>query len=134
MHQEGVLEWLKPAKKVLSHDIKKDNPLEFRFVVKFFPIDVREEIFQDATLKLIYRQVKNDIVSHEIYCPPVTFMQLASFACQAEYGDYFKANHVPEFLRVELPSHAVALFDVVGFVWEEYMTDWWMKHDGEYLF
>ena len=42
--------WLKLNKKVMSQDVKKDNPLQFKFRAKFFPEDVQDEIIQDITL------------------------------------------------------------------------------------
>lgn len=35
---------------VLSQDVKKETPLQFKFRGKFFPEDVSEEIIQDITL------------------------------------------------------------------------------------
>lgn len=35
---------------VLKQDVKKENPLQFKFRAKFFPEDVSEEIIQDITL------------------------------------------------------------------------------------
>lgn len=47
---KGYSAWLKLNKKVLSQDVKKENPLQFKFRAKFFPEDVPEEIIQDITL------------------------------------------------------------------------------------
>ena len=35
---------------VMSQDVKKENPLQFKFRAKFFPEDVAEELIQDITL------------------------------------------------------------------------------------
>ena len=35
--------------KVLSQDVKKETPLQFRFSVRFYPEDVAEELIQDIT-------------------------------------------------------------------------------------
>lgn len=35
---------------VCSQDVKKENPLQFKFRAKFFPEDVAEELIQDITL------------------------------------------------------------------------------------
>ena len=35
---------------VLAQDVKKENPLQFKFRAKFYPEDVSEEIIQDITL------------------------------------------------------------------------------------
>jgi len=34
---------------VLSHDVKKDTPLQFRFRAQFYPENVAEELIQDIT-------------------------------------------------------------------------------------
>lgn len=34
----------------MNQDVKKENPLQFKFRAKFFPEDVSEEIIQDITL------------------------------------------------------------------------------------
>lgn len=47
---KGYSTWLKLNKKVLSQDVKKENPLQFKFRAKFFPEDVSDEIIQDITL------------------------------------------------------------------------------------
>nr|CAD7205642.1 unnamed protein product [Timema douglasi] len=83
---------------VMSQDVKKENPLQFKFRAKFYPEDVAEEIIQDITLRLFYLQVKNAILSDEIYCPPETSVLLASYAVQARHGDYNKGTHTAGFL------------------------------------
>lgn len=82
----------------MSQNVKKENPLQFKFRAKFYPEDVSEELIQDITLRLFYLQVKNGILSDEIYCPPETSVLLASYAVQARHGDYNKALHTPGFL------------------------------------
>lgn len=82
----------------MSQDVKKENPLQFKFRAKFYPEDVAEELIQDITLRLFYLQVKNSILSDEIYCPPETSVLLASYAVQARHGDYNKALHNAGFL------------------------------------
>ena len=51
---KGYSAWLKLNKKVLSQDVKKENPLQFKFRAKFFPEDVEDEIIQDITLVSIF--------------------------------------------------------------------------------
>ncbi len=40
-----------------QQDVKKENPLQFKFRAKFFPEDVAEELIQDITQKLFFLQV-----------------------------------------------------------------------------
>ncbi|MEQ2173963.1 hypothetical protein GOODEAATRI_002958, partial [Goodea atripinnis] len=53
-------------------DVRKENPLQFKFRAKFFPEDVSEELIQEITQKLFFLQVKEGILGDEIYCPPET--------------------------------------------------------------
>jgi FERM central domain len=50
---------------------------------------------QDITLRLFYLQVKELILSDEIYCPSETSVLLASYAMQTKYGDYMPEVHKP---------------------------------------
>lgn len=42
--------------------------------------------------RMFFLQVKEGILSDEIYCPPETAVLLASYACQAKYNDYNPAE------------------------------------------
>ncbi len=53
-------------------------------MVKFYPEDITNEIIQDITRHLFYLQVKQDILSMDIYCPPDTAAHLASLSLQAK--------------------------------------------------
>ena len=89
--------------------MKKESPLQFKFRAKFYPEDVAEELIQDITLRLFYLQVKNAILSDEIYCPPETSVLLASYAVQAKYGDYDGSTYQPGTLASEdlLPQRVI---------------------------
>lgn len=41
----------------MQQDVKKENPLQFKFRAKFYPEDVADELIQEITLKLFYLQV-----------------------------------------------------------------------------
>lgn len=43
-----------------QQDVKKENPLQFKFRAKFFPEDVPEELIQEVTQRLFFLQVKNN--------------------------------------------------------------------------
>lgn len=83
---------------VLNQDVKKESPLQFKFRAKFYPEDVAEELIQDITVRLFYLQVKNAILTDDIYCPPETSVLLASYAVQAKYGDHDKELHSSGYL------------------------------------
>ncbi|XP_020713934.1 moesin/ezrin/radixin homolog 1 isoform X2 [Ceratitis capitata] len=117
---------------VLNQDVKKENPLQFRFRAKFYPEDVVEELIQDITLRLFYLQVKNAILSDEIYCPPETSVLLASYAVQARHGDYNKGVHIAGFLANDrlLPQRVMDQHKMTKDEWEESIMNWWKDHRG----
>jgi Ezrin/radixin/moesin family/FERM C-terminal PH-like domain/FERM central domain len=116
----------------MSQDIQKTDPLQFKFRAKFYPEDVAEELIQDITLRLFYLQVKNAILSDEIYCPPETSVLLASYAVQARHGDFNKSTHVPGFLVNDrlLPQRVIDQHKMSKDEWETSITTWWQEHRG----
>uniref|UniRef100_A0A3B3TK15 Ezrin b n=1 Tax=Poecilia latipinna TaxID=48699 RepID=A0A3B3TK15_9TELE len=129
---KGYPNWLKLDKKVSSQDVKKDNPLQFKFRAKFFPEDVSEELIQEITQKLFFLQVKEGILGDEIYCPPETAVLLASYAVQAKFGDYDKEVHRPGYLVSErmLPQRVMEQHKLSKEQWEERIQVWHEEHSG----
>uniref|UniRef100_A0A1W7RA68 Moesin/ezrin/radixin homolog 1 n=1 Tax=Hadrurus spadix TaxID=141984 RepID=A0A1W7RA68_9SCOR len=129
---KGYITWLKLNKKVLSQDVKKENPMQFKFRGKFYPEDVAEELIQDITVRLFYLQVKNAILSDEIYCPPETSVLLASYAVQAKYGDFAADVHKSGCLANDrlLPQRVMDQHKLSREQWEERITNWWAEHKG----
>uniref|UniRef100_A0A182JFQ2 Moesin/ezrin/radixin homolog 1 n=1 Tax=Anopheles atroparvus TaxID=41427 RepID=A0A182JFQ2_ANOAO len=129
---KGDNTWIKLYKKVMSQDVQKGDPLLFKFRAKFYPEDVAEELIQDITLRLFYLQVKNAILSDEIYCPPETSVLLASYAVQARHGDYNKGTHIPGFLAKDrlLPQRVIDQHKMSKDEWENSITTWWQEHRG----
>lgn len=58
------------------------------FLAKFYPEDVAEELVQEVTQHLFFLQVKQAILSMDIYCPPEASVLLASYAVQAKVSSY----------------------------------------------
>ncbi len=61
---EGLKKWIQ-SKIVgifnfisLPIQVKRESPLRFTFKFKYFPENVSEEVIQDVTLRLLFRQVK----------------------------------------------------------------------------
>ncbi|CAG9537742.1 unnamed protein product [Cercopithifilaria johnstoni] len=127
---KGFLTWLKLNKKVTAQDVRKEQTLLFKFRAKFYPEDVQEEIIQDITLRLFYLQVKDAVLSDEIYCPPETSVLLASFAVQAKYGDYNPETHKPGCLTSDrlLPQRVIGQFKLSLEEWEKCIMVWWADH------
>ncbi|CAF1448495.1 unnamed protein product [Rotaria sp. Silwood1] len=131
---KNVTCWLKLDKKILSQDIQRDNKqvVQFEFLVRFFPEDVSEELIEDITQRLFYRQVKNLILSDAIYCPAETCILLASYAMQAKHKDYNETKHQPGVLANErlLPDRVREQFHFSNDEWEKRIINWWKEHKG----
>lgn len=127
---KGFLTWLKLDKKVSSQEVKQDNPLRFRFRGKYYPEDVSEELIQDITKKLFFLQVKEGILSDEIYCPPETAVLLASYSVQAKFGDHSPETHKPGYLTTErlLPQRVLDQHKLSKEQWEERIQIWHEEH------
>jgi len=129
---KGYSTWLKLNKKVMGQDVKKEVPLQFKFRAKFFPEDVSEELIQDITQKMFFLQVKEGILSDEIYCPPETAVLLASYACQAKYGDMGADNPKPGQLANDklLPHRVYDQHKLSREQWEDRIRSWYGEHKG----
>lgn len=84
----GCLSWLKMDKNVLDQRVKPNasmnNSYVFMFFAKFFPENVSEELVQEITQHLFFLQIKQGILSTDIYCTPEASVLLASYAVQAK--------------------------------------------------
>lgn len=71
---------------VQDQSIQKDHhsTASFMFLGKFYPEEVAEELVQEVTQHLFFLQVKQAILSMDIYCPPEASVLLASYAVQAK--------------------------------------------------
>lgn len=129
---KGYITWLKLNKKVMSQDIKKEVPFQFKFRAKFYPEDVSEELIQEITQKMFFLQVKEAILQDEIYCPPETAVLLASYACQAKYGDLTDDNPKPGTLANDrlLPQRVYDQHKLTKEQWEERIKSWYGEHRG----
>ncbi|XP_035280104.1 ezrin b [Anguilla anguilla] len=129
---KNYLTWLKLDKKVSSQDVKKENPLQFKFRAKFFPEDVSEELIQEVTQKLFFLQVKEGILSDEVYCPPETAVLLASYAVQAKFGDFSRDVHRTGYLTSDrlLPQRVLEQHNLSRDQWEERIQVWHEEHHG----
>lgn len=132
---KGLVCWLKMNKKVIDQDIGKTTPLQFKFRVKFFPEEVTEELIQDITQRLFYLQVKDAILSGELYCPPKVAVQLAGLVMHIKRGDCpnDKAKQPARgFLAHErlLPSGMVEKYTLAPAAWEEHILEQYLVYRG----
>eukprot|EP00794_Sanderia_malayensis_P000507 gene507-1154_t len=127
---KGLPTWLKMTKKVTQQEVKKESKLQFKFRCKFFPEDVSEELIQEITKKLFFLQVKDSILTDDVYCPPETSVLLCSYAMQSKYGDYNKGVHQPGFLAHDrlLPQRVFDQHQMSKLQWEERIMLWWGEH------
>lgn len=129
---KGFPTWLKLDKKVSAQEVRKENPVQFKFRAKFYPEDVSEELIQDITQKLFFLQVKEGILSDEIYCPPETAVLLGSYAVQAKFGDYSKEAHKAGYLSSErlIPQRVMDQHKLSRDQWEDRIQVWHAEHRG----
>uniref|UniRef100_A0A8B9YUF1 Ezrin n=1 Tax=Bos mutus grunniens TaxID=30521 RepID=A0A8B9YUF1_BOSMU len=129
---KGFPTWLKLDKKVSAQEVRKESPLQFKFRAKFYPEDVAEELIQDITQKLFFLQVKEGILSDEIYCPPETAVLLGSYAVQAKFGDYNKELHKAGYLGSErlIPQRVMDQHKLTRDQWEDRIQVWHAEHRG----
>lgn len=132
MDTKGFPTWLKLDKKVSAQEVRKENPLQFKFRAKFFPEDVSEELIQEITQRLFFLQVKESILCDEVYCPPETAVLLGSYAVQAKFGDYSKDTHKSGYLSSErlLPQRVLDQHKLSREQWEERIEVWHTEHRG----
>ncbi|XP_039897435.1 ezrin a [Simochromis diagramma] len=126
----GFTSWLNSEKKVMSQEVKKETPLQFKLLVKFYPEDAAEELIQDITRRLFFLQVKDAILNEEIYSPPETAVLLGSYAIQAKYGEYNKSTHKPRYMSSErlLPKRVLDQHKLSRDQWEERIQVWHQEH------
>jgi len=129
---KNLVTWLKLNKKVLSQDIMKETPLQFKFRAKYYPEDVSEEIIQDITLRMFFLQVKEAIILEEIYCPPETCVLLASYATQAKHGDFNSDLQGKGSLANDklLPRKVIEQYEYTEDEWIDRIVHWYQEHNG----
>lgn len=133
VNKKGLPCWLEMEKKINQQEVPKnaggsETGMHFLFLVKFYPEDVEEELIQDITRHLFFLQIKQSIMSMDLYCQPEVSVLLASYAMQATYGDYSDVIHL-ELLKL-LPQSVVEQFDMSADMWEERIRNWWTSSRG----
>ena len=70
-------------------------------------------------------QVKNDILTENVYCPAEKAVLLSSFAVQAKLGDFDSETHTPGYLANEkiLPPKVLSQHKLSIEEWEEKVTN-----------
>ncbi|XP_062506478.1 band 4.1-like protein 1 isoform X2 [Corticium candelabrum] len=93
--KEDDRHWLDPRKMVRKQ--VKDKNYDFMFGVKFYALDPNS-LHEDITRYQVCLQVRKDIATGKLPVSPETACLLASFAVQAEFGDYDPSVHKDNYL------------------------------------
>lgn len=123
------MSWLKMDKKVKDQKIcLKNGGFVFNFYAKFFPENVSEELAQEITQHLFFLQVKQSILSMDIYCPPEASVLLASYAVHVQFGPYdsenYKVGMLAEVARDLLPQRVIDQYQMSPSMWEDRIKLW----------
>lgn len=118
--------------KASSSEERQACQTTFMFLGKFYPEDVADELIQEVTQHLFFLQVKQAILSMDIYCPPEASVLLASYAVQAKFGDYDEETYKPGMLASEdlLPQRVIDQYQMTLDMWEERIKVWYADHRG----
>ncbi|VUZ44769.1 unnamed protein product [Hymenolepis diminuta] len=125
--KDGNPAFLRLDKKLSSHEFADGHAYNFRFMVKYYPESVEEELIQTCTISHFYLQVKSDIMSGKIYCPIETAVLLASYACVVRYGPY-DPKTCPESLPIDRLIHNRGQFKKTDKEWYETIIECYSEH------
>lgn len=121
--------WLKMDKKVKDQRIQLQSNgfYVFSFYAKYFPENVSEELIQEITQHLFFLQVKQSILSMDIYCRPEASVLLASYAVHVQYGPYDSETYKDGMLQgVDLlPKGVTDQYQMTPKMWEERIKTWY---------
>ncbi|KJH50852.1 FERM PH-like domain protein, partial [Dictyocaulus viviparus] len=131
-NKKGLPCWLQMDKEIRKQDVPRgeDGCMQFLFLVKFYPEDVEEELIQDLTRHLFFLQIKQAILSMDLYCSPEASVLLASFAVQAINGDCTD-DIGPLDLDKLLPKSVIEQYDMSADMWRERIKRWWINNHGQ---
>ncbi|KAF0291745.1 Radixin [Amphibalanus amphitrite] len=88
LDRKGTRTWLRASEILGGRRFRKESPLHFRFMVRFWPSDVPAHVTDEQARALLFRQLQAAIGSGELSCPFSTAAQLAAYAAQVQFGDY----------------------------------------------
>ncbi|XP_017779446.1 PREDICTED: moesin/ezrin/radixin homolog 1-like isoform X2 [Nicrophorus vespilloides] len=117
--------WIDASKKKMS--IYRPMALKLQFMVKYCPEDVQQDLIEHITLKHFYLQLRSDIMSDNIYCPPDTCILLASYFAQVKYGDYDdrlaleKEKFLPERVYKQYNLNKTEFLTAIISMWKKHL-------------
>ncbi|XP_055348915.1 merlin-like [Paramacrobiotus metropolitanus] len=130
---QGFLTWLKPKKPLMKQKLPQNGHWTFHLMVRFYPEDVSEELIQDITQHLFFLQVRNDILTGHISCPPEEAILLASYDVQAKWGDADEVTMEQQnaFAMENLIAQHVFHSQLVSReLWQNRIRQWQSEHRG----
>lgn len=118
------------SKKLLKQDV--NTSCIFMLCAKYYPENVTEDLIQEITRHLFYLQTKQAILNMDVFCPPEASVLLASYAVQAQYGDFDEIVYKPGMLTSEnlLPQRVIEQYQMTPQMWEERIKTWYADHKG----
>eukprot|EP00043_Microstomoeca_roanoka_P025748 m.9750 g.9750 ORF g.9750 m.9750 type:complete len:385 (+) comp5810_c0_seq1:290-1444(+) len=125
--------FVKPEKKILSHDLKKekDQPYRFTLLAQFFPELVSEELADERVQRLLWLQIRDSIVKDTCYCPPELCVLFAAESMQALHGDFDSDRHNEVIdATKELPERVLKQHDLTPEQWAERIKNAWITLKG----
>lgn len=127
--KKGNPGFIKPDKKVLSHDLKKvakGEPHNFSFASQYFPESVADEMKQPSQRRYLWLQVRKGIVDGDIYSPPELCVLFAAQSMQATHGDYDADKHAGVIKATqELPARVLDQHKLTEEKWEGRIQNAW---------
>ena len=84
----GTSTWLGPSEALYNQRVRKESPLHFHLLVRFWPRDVWHQVAEETALVLFFRQLQAAVDSGALCCPYSTAARLAALAEQIKYGDF----------------------------------------------
>uniref|UniRef100_A0A914HMK2 Moesin/ezrin/radixin homolog 1 n=1 Tax=Globodera rostochiensis TaxID=31243 RepID=A0A914HMK2_GLORO len=135
-NRKGFTCWLQMDKRIRDQSVPKqpDGSLHFLFLVKFFPESVKGELIQDLTRHLFFLQIRQSILTMDLYCPSEAAILLASYAVQALYGDQGQHQQQQQAEQLDLakllPVSVLQQYELTADMWEEKIRSWWANNSG----
>lgn len=127
-NNEGLYVWLKNNESLYKQKNHINFKKPFLFVIKYFPENISELTFS-RTVHLFFLQMKQSILNMNILCPAEVCVLLASYALQADYGDFKSLSRKLNICLTKLvPENVIKNYNMTCKMWEDLITYWYSKH------
>lgn len=80
---------------------------------------------------MFYLQIRDSILSDEIYCPPDTCVLLASYALQAQFGNCTSESELPITIDKLIPARVLEQINYNEEQWIDQLTRWWSEYTDQ---